>query len=136
MATQTELYREILTNLGMDCDNLPDNTITTLLSAIAQNCGGGSAGGGVATAIINMNGLNCDMTFEEATQILERGELLNVVLVGGNEGMYVRQTVVELEYNATYDTPCIRMMTYNMGEQAYMYWTASEILPYDPNGAI
>ena len=92
MATTTELYREILNNLGVDCDNLPDNLTTTLLKAIAQNCGGGgsagggSAGGGVATAIFKNDEyaddvVSCiNMMFEEARRKLINQEPLSGVI--------------------------------------------------------
>lgn len=46
MATETELYKEILAASGGNPDELPDNLRSTLLKAIAKNVGSGGTGGG------------------------------------------------------------------------------------------
>ena len=84
MATETELYRSILTNLGVDCENLPDNLTSTLLTAIAQNCGGGgSSGGGRFDVNIMVNEdetLSVDKTFEEMEAAFNSGAVLQMIM--------------------------------------------------------
>lgn len=72
MATTTELYREILNNLGVDCDTLPDNLSSTLLTAIAQNCGGVSQEE-IAEAMESINEDIIDMGSKQATLPQENG---------------------------------------------------------------
>ena len=124
MATTTELYREILNNLGVDCDNLPDNLTTTLLKAIAQNCGGGgSAGGGVPTALFNgteEEEFACEnMTYDEAVQIVTSTHHL--------------QVHVGLVSNGVINSVCTRELYYYPDEDffvIYFQWDDDECCLY------
>lgn len=94
MATETELYADILKNMGVDCDSLPDNMITTLLKAIAQNCGGGgggSAGGGSDDGILrlylNYNDMTYNVPYENVISAINNGTPI-VAIAFGNEPPY------------------------------------------------